>query len=60
MRDMWLLLVLLPTIDFVLKSSGIRTERVVAHPITLSPFSPSFCYDRWKSNYLRKLEFTLT
>jgi len=60
MRDMWLILVLLPKIDLVLRSRGILTERVVAHPITLSLFSPGFCYDKWKSSYLRELEFSPT
>jgi len=40
MLDMWLLLVLLPIIVLALRSRGIFTERVVAHPNTLSPFSP--------------------
>jgi len=39
MLDVWLLLVLLPVIILVLRSRGILTERVVAHPNTLSPFS---------------------
>jgi len=40
MHDMWLLLVLLPVTVLVLRSRGILTKRVVAHLITLSPFSP--------------------
>jgi len=56
---MWLLLVLLPVTVLVLGSRGILTVRVVAHPITFSPFFPGFCYDRRKSSYLRKLESTL-
>ena len=31
---------------------GILTERVVAHPTTLSPFSPGFLYDRKKLTQL--------
>jgi len=40
MLDMWLLLVLMPVIVLVLRSRGIFTERVVAHPNTLSLFPP--------------------
>jgi len=57
---MWLLLVLLSTTILGLRSRGICTERVVAHPITLFPFSPGFCYDRWKSSCFRELECTPT
>jgi len=41
MHDMWLLLVLLPATVLVLRSPGILTERIIFHPITLSPF-PKF------------------
>ena len=60
MCDIWLILVLLPKIDLVLRSRGILTERVVAHPIAISPISLDFFYDRWKSNYLHEQEFIPT
>ena len=43
---MWLLMVLLPTMVLVLRSQGIFTEHVVAHPITLSHFSLGLHYDK--------------
>jgi len=43
MRDMWLLLVLLPATVLVLRNRQILTERVVAHPITIFLF-PGFHY----------------
>ena len=43
MRDMWLLLVLLPVTVLVLRGGrGTLTEHVVAHPTTLSPFPQVF------------------
>jgi len=39
-------MVQLPVTVLVLRSRGILTERVVAHPITVSPFSPGLYYDK--------------
>jgi len=38
--------------DFGFKESEILNECVVAHPIILSPFSPSVHYDKLKPSYL--------
>jgi len=43
MRDMWLLLVLLPATVLVLRSRGILTGCAVAHPSTLFAFSRFSC-----------------
>jgi len=43
---MWLLMALLFATVWVLRSRGILSEREVAHPITLSPFSPGLHYDK--------------
>jgi len=60
MLDMWLLLVLLPVIVLVLRSRGVLTERVVAHPNTLSPFPPDLCYDKWKLGQIAYAELEST
>ena len=39
----------------VLRGLGTLTERVVAHPTTLSPFPPGFLYDRKKLNQLESI-----
>ena len=49
---MWLLMVLLPTTVLVLRSRGILTERTVAHPITLSPWSPGLHYGKIEAKSL--------
>ena len=45
-------MVLLPITVLVLRGRGILTERMVAHPITRSLFSPGFLYDRKKLSQL--------
>jgi len=59
MRDMWLLLVLLPATILVLRNRKYYTEHVVALPITISRFSQVFLVAGRSQFTYAELESTL-